>query len=113
MRNDLIFRLKNSLEVGFDCVFPDHALGVEVGGVEGDGVAHHSDEMVALIVIEREDDVFELVVKRGGGTLGGVVDGPAGESFDAAFHPPAVEHAEAGHAVECGFHAAGAAGFHW
>ena len=71
--NDLIFRLE-SLKIGFDRVFLDHPLGVEVGGVEGDGVAHHSDEVVALVMIEREDDVFQLMVKRCGGALGGVVD---------------------------------------
>jgi len=33
-------------------------------------------------------------------------------AFDAALNPPAVEHAETGHAVQCGLHSAGAAGLH-
>jgi hypothetical protein len=39
------------------------------------------------------------------------LDGPAGDVFGAAFDPPAVEDAEAGHAVERGLHAGGAGGF--
>jgi len=95
-------------------------MGVEVGSVERDGLAHGADELVALLIESRQDNAFEFVVERGRVALSAVgwtevrvmvADGPAGDVFDAAFDPPSVEHAEAWHAVESGLHAAGAGGF--
>ncbi len=38
-------------------------------------------------------------------------DRPAGNAFDVTLHPPAIENAQAGDAVEGGFHSAGAGSF--
>ncbi len=87
-------------------------MGVEEGAVDGDAVT--ADAGPARLVGERGGNVvLELIVD----TLGfdalvfGVFDGPAGDVFGAALDPPAVEHAERGHAVERRLHAAGAGGF--
>ena len=63
--------------------------------------------------VQRNHRVFELVVEIDGffGIVRAVLDGPAGDAFDAALDPPAVEDRQAGHAVQRGLHAAGAGGF--
>jgi hypothetical protein len=37
-----------------------HALGVEEGAVDGDGVLHDGEIAVAIFVKEREDDALEF-----------------------------------------------------
>ena len=66
---------------------------------------------VVAVVIQRQHHLLELVVKRACIVVGQpdrVPDRPAGHAFDAPLDPPAVEHRQIGHAVERGFHAAGA-----
>lgn len=93
-----------------------------MGGVQRDAVAHDAEPIVPLLVERRQDNLSELLVKRlsilGRAVfrflaLRYAVNGPAGDAFDAALNPPAVEHAQAGHAVQRGFHSAGATGLHW
>lgn len=90
------------LEVRSDDVLLEHAVGVEEGAVEGDGVAADFLEAGRVVGEQGGDGLFELVVEGvgvvaviglrvGGGGVG--ADGPAGDAGDAAFEPPAVEDA--------------------
>lgn len=51
------------LEIGFYDVFLNHPLSVEVRCVESDGVAHHLHELIAIAVVERDDDCLQLAIK--------------------------------------------------
>src|SRR5215468_3442140 len=53
-----------SAQIGVGDVLLDHALGVEEGAVDGDGVEHHFQVFFAFVVEEWKDDVFEFVVER-------------------------------------------------
>jgi hypothetical protein len=84
-------------------VLRHHAVGVEKRAVEGDVVGHHVRPSGTVPVETRQDLRFQLPVKvrRVGrvhalGVFPGLgispADGPAGDAFDAALDPPAVEH---------------------
>ena len=47
-------------------VLLDHALGVEERAVDGDGVEHNFKKFGAVVVVERQNDVFEFVIERFG-----------------------------------------------
>src|SRR6476646_10684005 len=98
-------------------VLLDHALGVKERAVDGDGVEHNFEKFGTVVVIERENDVFEFVIERFGftGIVGRNVgaamqfpDGPACYAFDVTFDPPAVKNAQAWDAIERSLHAASA-----
>jgi len=55
-----------STKISFRHVLQHHALRVEEGTVERDGVPHDVDEPVAIVVEERNDYSLQLVVERGG-----------------------------------------------
>jgi len=44
----------------------DHALGVKERAVDGDGVEHDFQKFGAVVVVERQNDVFEFVIERFG-----------------------------------------------
>src|SRR5713226_2745064 len=109
----------SSTQIRVGDVLLHHALRVEERTVDGDGVLHDFQEFSAIVVVHRKNHTFQLVIKRFG--FGGVVgrsiagsgaarfaDAPASDALDVAFHPPAVENAQARHAIQRGLHAAGA-----
>ncbi len=50
--------------VGIAHILRHHALSVEERTVEGDGGAHHLSESIRLVIVERQDHLFELMVQR-------------------------------------------------
>ena len=112
-------------DVEFVAVFCDHASGGEEAEAHADGGFHHGDPAGGVAaagagVEERGDVVFEHAVE-GGGFDGvavfivfvflAIADGPAAVG-GVALAPPAVEDGDIETAVDGGFHAGGAAGFH-
>ncbi len=99
-------------------------MGVEDGRDAADRFAHQlkpgeREFAVGLGVIERDDLVFEQLIKTAASTslwnstravLDLSTDGPAIVAV-VAFAPPAIEHAQVKSAVWRQFHSAGAAGF--
>ena len=55
-----------STEIGVRDVLLDHALGVKERAVDGDGVEHDFQKLGAVVVIERQNNVFEFVIERFG-----------------------------------------------
>src|SRR3569832_2698597 len=105
-----------STYVGLGDIAPHHAVRIEKRCILGDGALHHRHPAGLVLIIERQNDLLELVVKRKGVVAIGrfaaaVADGPTGDTVDAAFDPPTVQHGELRYAVECCLHTAGAAGF--
>src|SRR3569832_143260 len=90
-----------------------HAMGVEERGILGDGTLHDGDPAGLDLIVKRQHRLLQHVVQRTRNVavsgLGGVADGPAGDTHDAAIDPPAVHYRQLRHAVERGLHAAGAA----
>src|ERR1700738_5429559 len=86
-----------------------HALGIEERTVDGDGVLHDAEITVALVVKHGNDHAIQLRVKRFrvGSVVGDQIwrgttrfsDGPTGYPFDVTFRPPAIQNAQAGHAI--------------
>jgi hypothetical protein len=52
-----------SIEVRLHHVLQDHALRVEIGSVQCDGVPHELQEFLAVSVKHRQDDLFEFLIK--------------------------------------------------
>src|SRR5437016_11167204 len=82
---------------------------------------HDFQKFSAIVVVHGENHGFELAIERFhfsavvGGSIAGrgaprLADRPAGDAFDMTLHPPAVENAQAWHAIQRGLHAAGAGG---
>ena len=94
-------------------VLLEHALGVEVRAIQRNSRAHDAPPLVRLLIIEGKDYLIQVVVERLrlAGVLVVIGYRPAGDAFDPAFDPPAVEDAETGHTVEGSLHAAGSRGF--
>src|SRR6266568_6021880 len=94
-----------------------HALRIKERAVNGDGVLHDFQKSTALIVVQRKNHSFQLGIECFGLLLAvswnvaasrtpGLPDRPARDSFNVAFHPPAVQNAQARHAVQRRFHPA-------
>src|SRR6202030_2426888 len=99
-------------------VLAQHAVGVEETGVQGDARSHDVGVGFGRPVEHGNDLVFQFVVKRGdlgrrfvADDLAVVTDGPAGDTLDATLDPPAVQHAQAGYAVQGRLHSAGPGSF--
>ena len=98
-----------------------HALSIEKRTVNRNGMLHDVEIALTLVVEHRHDDVLQFGVERFrvGAIIGDEVrsgatrftDGPAGDTFDVPFRPPAVENAEAGHSIHSRLHATGSGSF--
>ena len=105
-------------KVSLQDILQKHSLGAEEGAIERDRVTHRVDEAGTISVEKRNDHLVKLVVQRKGvdrsavaAHLSGRVDGPAGDTFNTAFDPPAIKDAQTGHAIDGGFHTTGARRF--
>src|SRR5712691_2342927 len=107
----------SSQKIHLDYVLLHHALGIEKGAIERDGVAHDTDETLLVAIEQRENDLLEFIVERCG-ILGPLVlcgqatmigpDRPSRNPLDTSFNPPAIQHTQRGHPVERRFHSTGA-----
>src|SRR5579884_756676 len=97
-------------EICIHHILLQHALRIEEGAIQGDGGAHNAPPLLRLLIIEREQHVFQVVVQRAclRRLIFVVLDGPSGDAFNPAFNPPSIENAEAGDAVQGRLHTAGA-----
>jgi hypothetical protein len=43
-------------------IFLHHPMGIEERTIDGNGIAHHIDETVAIMVVHRKDDVLQFVI---------------------------------------------------
>src|SRR6266403_2519347 len=111
-----------SAQIGVSDVLLHHALGVEERSVDGNGVLHNFQELGAIVVVHRKNYALQLGIQRFGfgfvirGSIAGngaprFADAPSGDPLNVAFHPPAVENAQARDAIQRGLHAAGAGSF--
>src|SRR5215471_3283393 len=113
-------RSHNSQKIRLHDVLLHHALRIEKRAIERDGVTHDTEEVLLVAIEQRQDDLLEFVIERRC-ILGTVIvyvqatvispNRPSRNPFDAAFQPPAIQHTQRGHPVECGFHAARTGGF--
>src|ERR1700761_725730 len=85
-------------------------MGVEEGAVKGDGRAHDGPPLIGIAVVERQNRRIQLVEKTRNLLFLRITIryGPAGDTFNASFDPPAIKNTQAGNAVERRLHAAGA-----
>jgi hypothetical protein len=97
-------------KVSLQDILQKHSLGAEEGAIERDRVTHRVDEAGTISVEKRNDHLVKLVVQRkavdrsaDAAHLSGRVDGPAGDTFNTAFDPPAIKDAQTGHAIDGGF----------
>src|SRR5229473_8538625 len=100
----------SSTQIRVGDVLLHHALRVEERAVDGDGVLHDFQEFSAIVVVHGKNHTFELVIKRfgfsrvvgrrvAGSAATRLADAPAGDTLDVAFHPPAIENAQARHTI--------------
>src|SRR5690242_14114856 len=96
-------KLPTSAEIRVSDVLLHHALRVEERTIDGDGVLHDLEELVALAVIQGEDDALQFRIK--GLSFGLIVrlqtvagasarfsNRPARYSFDVTLDPPAIQN---------------------
>src|ERR1039457_2600671 len=97
-------------------VLREHTLGVKERAIQGDDGAHYSEIRLRTAIIHGQDDPFQFSVqgrdltRRVRGSFA-CADRPACDAFNTPFDPPPIEHAQAGHSVHGGLHAAGSGGF--
>src|SRR4030042_1297171 len=91
-----------------------HALRIVKRTIQSNGGSHDFGKFNWPRVIHRQNYVFKLIIERGylfcwiALCLPAIANSPSGYTFYMALYPPAVEHAQAGHSVQSGFHATGA-----
>src|SRR5215472_15027151 len=104
-------RLTSAAEISLGGITAHHAVRGEDCTDLADRALHYACPAGWIAMKQGQHRAFELLIERpamGLRRIAFLADGPPRDAFNAALDPPAVEHAQARHAIECRLHPTGA-----